>query len=103
MPYAFFYDVPANEGMYRQVKEAIGGGQPQGLVVHIVVQTESGLRHIDVWDTKQEWERYRDERVEPAVHKVLTAAGFTEMPPDPPVQEVRVVDVWTGAGATSVL
>ena len=98
MSYAFFYDVPADERMYRQVKEAIGDEQPNGLVAHVVVQTESGLRHIDVWDTKEEWERYRDERVEPAVHKVLTAAGFTELPPDPPVQELLLIDVWTGTG-----
>jgi hypothetical protein len=62
-----------------------------------VVQAGSGLRHIGVWDSPEDWRRFHDERVEPAVHSVLTAAGFTQMPPDPPVQELELVDVWIGA------
>jgi hypothetical protein len=97
MSYALLYDVPADEQMYRQVKAAIGDEQPKGLVVHVVVQTDGGLRHIGVWDSKEDWQRFHDERVEPAVHTVLTGLGFTELPPDPPVQELRLVDVWVGA------
>src|SRR5687767_12788789 len=94
VPYAVLYDVPADEQMYRQVRAAIGDEQPKGLVVHLVVQAESGLRHIGVWDSEEDWQRFHDERVEPAVHEVLTAAGFTALPPDPPVQELELVDVW---------
>jgi hypothetical protein len=97
MAYALLYDVPANEQMYRQVRTAIGDEQPDGLVAHLVFKTEAGLRHIGVWDSQADWQRFHDERVEPAVHAVLTAAGFTQMPPDPPVQELGLVDVWIGA------
>jgi hypothetical protein len=97
MSHAFSYEVPASEQMYRQVKEAIGDGQPKGLIVHLVVRVDGGLRHIEVWESKDDWGRFHDERVEPAVHQVLTAAGFTEMPPDPPVEELALVDVWIGA------
>jgi hypothetical protein len=97
MSHAFTYDVPANEQMYRQVKQAIGDATPEGLVVHVVVQVDGGLRHIEVWDSKEAWDRFHDERVEPALHQVLTAAGFTEMPPDPPVEELALIDVWLGA------
>jgi hypothetical protein len=96
MSYALFYDVPADEQTYRQVKAAIGDEQPKGLVVHLVVKSEGGLRHIGVWDSEADWQRFHDDRVEPAVHKVLTAIGFTELPPDPPVQELELVDVWMG-------
>jgi hypothetical protein len=96
MSYALVYDVPATEEMYRQVRSAIGDEQPKGLVAHLVVHAGSGLRHIGVWDSQEDWQRFHDERVEPAVHAVLTAAGFTQMPPDPPVQELRLVDVWIG-------
>jgi hypothetical protein len=58
---------------------------------------DSGLRHIGVWDSQEDWQRFHDARVQPAVHTVLTAAGFTEMPPDPPVEELKLVDVWIGA------
>src|ERR1700730_10381583 len=101
MSYAFYYDVPGDEQMYRQVKEGIGDEQPKGLIVHVVVNTDAGLRHIDVWETKEDWERFRDERVEPAVYAVLTSAGVSEVPPDPPVQQLSLVDVWIGAAGLS--
>jgi hypothetical protein len=97
MFYAMLYDVPADEKMYRQITAAIGDEKPEGLLVHLVLQAESGLRHIEVWDSPQAWKRFRDERLEPAVHAVLTAAGFTDMPPDPPVQEFKLVDILIGA------
>ena len=97
MSYALLYDVPADEEMYRRVNEAIGDEKPEGLVVHLVLQAESGLRHIGVWNSQQDWHRFRDQRLEPAIHAVLAAAGFTQMPPAPPVQEIKLVDVWVGA------
>jgi hypothetical protein len=97
MSYAMFYDVPANEGMYQNVKARIGDEQPEGLVVNLVVQTDNGLRHIGVWESQEDWQRFNDDRVRPAVHAVLTAAGFAEMPPDPPVEELKLVDVWIAA------
>jgi hypothetical protein len=96
MSYALQYDVPADEKMYRHVRAAIGDEQPKGLVAHLVVEVEGGLRHIGVWDSEEDWQRFHDERVEPAVRGVLSAAGFTQMPPDPPVQELKLVDVWLG-------
>jgi hypothetical protein len=96
MSYGLLYDVPADAEMYRQVRAALGDEQPKGLVAHLVIEAEIGLRHIGVWDSQEDWQRFHDERVEPAVRAVLTAAGFTEMPPDPPVQELKVVDVWIG-------
>jgi hypothetical protein len=97
MAYAFSYDVPASEQMYREVRRLIGDDQPGGLVVHVVVHGDAGLRHIEVWDSKEQWEEFHAQRVEPAVHQVLSAAGFTAMPPDPAVEELSLVDVWIGA------
>ena len=97
MPYAFFYDVPASEDMYRAVKALIGDAPPMGLVAQLVVHSDSGLRHIGVWNSPDDWQRFHDERVEPAVHTVLREAGFVHMPPGPPLQELDLVDVWLGA------
>lgn len=97
MAYALTYDVPADEDMYRQVRARIGEEQPAGLIAHVVVHSEHGLRHIGVWDSEAAWQQFHDLRVEPAVHAVLAAAGFVEMPPDPPVEEMKLVDVWIGA------
>ena len=97
MPYACSYKVPADEHLYRKVKSEIGEEAPKGLVVHLVVESEGGLRHIGVWDTRSDWERFRDERIQPAVGKVLTAAGFSQLPPRPVEEEMAVVDVVIGA------
>ena len=97
MTYAFFYDVPGTEELYQRVKAEIGDDPPKGQLAHLVVKVEGGLRHFNVWDCEEDWARYRDERVGPAVAKVLAAAGITERPPEPVEQQVDVVDIWTGA------
>ncbi len=97
MPYALQYDVPADEQFYRRVAAEIGDEQPKGLVAHLVVKRDGGLRHIEVWDSKEEWERFRTERIEPALDKVFAAAGFAHRPPRPPMQEMDLVDVRVGS------
>jgi hypothetical protein len=82
--------------MYREVRRLIGNEPPDGLVAHVVVRSEMGIRYLEVWETESAWTRFRDERVEPAVCRVLSAAGFTDMPPAPPVDQLEVVDVWLG-------
>ena len=77
-------------------KHASATSNPTGSSPTSWSKPTDGLRHIGVWDSQEAWQRFHDERVEPAVHAVLTAAGFTEMPPDPPVEELKLVDVWVG-------
>ena len=62
MTYALSYDVPADEDMYRQVKAHIGEEQPPGLIALVVVHADHGLRHIGVWDSEADWQRFHDER-----------------------------------------
>jgi hypothetical protein len=93
MPYACAYEVPSNEEMYRRVKSEIGGTPPAGLVVQLVVKTAKGLRHIQVWDSKEQWEQYRDDKVRPVVNRMLATMGIPE-PPTPVEETMQVVDVW---------
>lgn len=97
MAYACSYEVPATVDMYRAVRRLIGDENPDGMVAHVVVQIEGGLRHLEIWNTEEDWTRFHRTRVAPAVHQVLTAAGFTELPPDPPVEALELVDVWLGS------
>jgi hypothetical protein len=99
MSYAFYYDVPGTEELYRRVKAAIGDEPPKGLVMHLVAKHDGGLRHFNVWESVPDWERYRQERVGPAVGKVLAAAGITERPPEPVEQPLEIVDFWTAPPA----
>ena len=96
MPYACFYDVPGDERMYAQVRAEIGEEQPKGLILHMVIKREDGLRHFEVWESRQQWERFQQEQVAPAVAKMLAAVGVTEPPPRPEAQEMELVDIRTG-------
>jgi hypothetical protein len=94
MPFAMQYDVPADEATYAKVKRLIGDEPPNA---HLVVKVDRGLRHIGVWETEEDWQRFHDERSEPAVRQVLAEAGFTRMPPDPPVEVLELIDVSLGS------
>jgi hypothetical protein len=96
MPYACSYDVPADEATYRRIRSEIGDVQPAGLIAHLVVTSEVGLRHFQVWETKEDWERFRDGAVLPAVGNVLTAMGFEQLPPPAVEEEMNVIDVSIG-------
>lgn len=96
MPYGCIYEVPAGEQLYAKVKAEIGEDQPPGQIVLIVSKLENGgLRHITVWETKEQWERFQAERVGPAVGKVLAGSGVVGAPPRPEVVEMDLVDVIT--------
>jgi hypothetical protein len=97
MSYAFYYDVPGTEQLYQQIKAEIGDEPPKGQLLHLVVKSDGGLRHFNVWESKQDWEHHRETRIGPAVGKVLAAAGITERRPEPVQQPLDVVDLWTGA------
>lgn len=94
MSYACSYDVPGDEHIYARVKAEIGDDRPEGLILQLVSKLDAGgLRHINVWDSKQQWERFQQERVPPAVGKVLAGLGITKAPQRPTVTEMDLVDV----------
>jgi hypothetical protein len=72
MPFSFIRDVPFNEEQYAEIRSEIGDEVPNGLVTHLAIRRDMGLRYIDVWDTEADWERFRDERVSPAVQKMMS-------------------------------
>jgi hypothetical protein len=93
VPYACSYEVPGDEDIYAKVKAEIGDDVPDGLVLQLVTRRgEGGLRHVTVWESKEQFERFQRERVGPAVGKVLAGMGITEAPPRPPVSELDLVD-----------
>lgn len=94
--YGFVQDVPANEEMYRQIRARLGEQPPTGLVAHVVLSREGGLRYVDVWETQADWERFRDEEVEPAVDAVLGAIGLPHDHSLVHTEEVTIVDAWLG-------
>lgn len=96
MPYAYIRDVAFNEEQYAEVRSEIGDEVPKGLVSHVVVRRDKGLRYIDVWDTEADWERFRDERVVPAVQKMMSSHGIPQPSSPLPVEIIEVIDTMVG-------
>jgi hypothetical protein len=94
MSYAFSYEVPGNPTIYAAVKAEIGPDVPAGLIAQVVLQVEHGLRHIMVWNTPEDWELFSSTRVDPAVDKVLAAAGISAPRETPAITRLDLVDVW---------
>ena len=96
MPYAFVQDVPADEKMYREVTELLPTEAPAGLVAHFAVKRDGGLRYIDVWETKDAWDTFHHDLLDPAVEKVLAGYGLPHTRDGVTFEEIDVVDVWVG-------
>ena len=98
MTYAFTYEVPITAEIYAQIKEGLGPQRPPGLIAHLAYRTESGLRYVEVWQAKEDWEAFEHDRLHPVVHSLLQdMLGF--VPPEPPRTMLDVVDAWTAEHA----
>ncbi len=63
MSYAFVQDIPATWDTYLGIAEALEGAAPEGLVIHVAGPTEEGFRMIGIWDSREAWDRFRDDRL----------------------------------------
>jgi hypothetical protein len=94
MTYAFTYDVPITTEIYARIKDGLGPERPPGLIAHLALRAENGLRYIDVWQSKDDFEAFAEDRLHPVVHPILEEMlGF--VPPEPDHTTLEVVDVWT--------
>ena len=95
MAYAFQQDLPITREIYQRIRTALGEVVPPGLIVHLVTDspTGSGLRVIDIWESKEACEQFLTERVQPALEQVFAAAGRPQ-PPEAPRDELEVIDLW---------
>ena len=94
MTYAFTYEVPITAGIYARIKDGIGPVRPPGLIAHLAYRIENGLRYVEVWQAKEDWEAFADDRLHPVVHPLLQdMLGF--VPPEPAHAVLDVIDAWT--------
>ena len=94
MTYAFTYEVPITDEIYAGIKAGIGPQHPPGLIADLAYRTETGLRYVEVWVAKDDWEAFEHDRVHPVVHPLLQEMlGF--VPPEPPRTMLDLVHAWT--------
>jgi hypothetical protein len=94
MTYAFTYDVPADEEMYGKIRALLPVEPPSGMISHVVMKREGGLRYVDVWESEAAWRTFMDEIGEPAVEEVLAGYGLPHDHSLVTLDEIEVIDVW---------
>jgi hypothetical protein len=95
MTYTFTQDVPANAEMYAKIKALLPERAP-GLIVHLAVECDGGLRYVDVWEDEASWVAFRDHHVGPAVGEVLAGYGIAHDHHLVAFEEHQLVDAWLG-------
>jgi hypothetical protein len=65
--YAYVQDVASSWEQYQDIAVALVEPPPDGLIVHVAGPTDEGVRIIDVWESEDAWQRFRSERLDPAI------------------------------------
>jgi hypothetical protein len=85
MPVVVLTDMPADVEQYDAVAEKINPEQdpPAGMILHsAAAKPGGGMRNVDIWESEDAYNRFRDERLMPAVQEV--AGDSMDGPPPPP-------------------
>ena len=77
MPYVVITEFDADWDTHLRIDAAIGDGPIDGLIVHTAGRSEAGTRVVDVWQSKEQADRFFTERIVPA----LTSLGIEPGPP----------------------
>ena len=62
MLYAIVQDVPASWAHYAATAAGMCDPLPDGLILHVAGPTDEGFRTIEIWETREAWERCRAAR-----------------------------------------
>jgi hypothetical protein len=82
-----------SQEMYDAVNEKVnaGGAPPPGLIVHTSGATDGGWRIVDVWESAEQFQRFSEERVRPAVAAWAAESGAEAAMPDTTVWQLHDV------------
>jgi hypothetical protein len=94
MSYAFVQDVPANTEVYWKIRTKLGDTPPPGLISHVAIEHDGGLRYVDVWDSEDSWRAFHDTTLFPAVSEVLAGQGIEPNEALVTREAVTCVDAW---------
>ncbi|MGY1642037.1 hypothetical protein ACI782_13040 [Geodermatophilus sp. SYSU D00703] len=91
MTWGVVIDVPAPVEVYDAVHAEVVrrvGGTAEGLLVHLARATPTGFQVVEVWDSREQYERYDREVVAPVVAEL--SAGGPPPPGEPASTEFEV-------------
>lgn len=92
MQYAIAQELPGiSMEMYRQVIAGADAGNPPGLILRAVGPAGENLRMIEVWESKEDRERFVSVRI--AAGRAKLAGGVAPPPPPHDHFELDVADL----------
>lgn len=97
MPYAVVQDVAASWEQYQYLAEAMSQPAPAGLILHVAGSTDEGFRTIDLWESEQAWETFRNSRLQAVV--VAFSASYR---PRSTLRGLRPINIVLGADLAAV-
>ena len=92
MSYAFVQDISATWDRYLGIAEALQAAAPDQLVIHVAGPTEEGFRMIGVWDSREAWDRFREDRLG-AIFEALSGGSRIQ----PTYRELNVAHLLSGS------
>ena len=87
MAYGFVMDVPAPIEFYDALHAEIGRrdtGESYGMLLHVGRATSGGFQVLEIWESKEQRERFNAEVLEPALAQL---SGGQPAPMQPAVEE----------------
>ena len=79
----------------RKVIEEVSAGMrahedpPEGLIVHVATETANGVHVVDIWESKEAFEKFNADRLTPAMQKAIVERNIQlGGPPEQTFEEV---------------
>jgi hypothetical protein len=65
--YVLVQDIASSWAEYELRARPLVDPLPDGLMLHVAGATDEGVRIINIWDSEDSWQRFRTERLGPAI------------------------------------
>ncbi len=75
MAYAVLMEFDVDLDTHRKIGEALGEAPVKGLILHAGGPSERGVHSLDVWESKEDSERFFVERMVPALRQLGLEGG----------------------------
>ena len=75
MAYATLIEFDVDLDTHIKLGEAVGDDPVKGLIVHAAGPSEHGVHSLDVWESKEDSERFYNERMIPALRQMGLEGG----------------------------
>ena len=91
MAWGFITEFPFPAEEYDRLDREVGPN-PEGLIVHIAAKSGDGMKIIDVWESKEAYDRFEQEMLMPAMGRI----GLATPDRPPPRDEFEVHNMRRG-------